>query len=608
MGKFSRLAAATALTVSLAALSAGPAAGAATAATPSAGGATVLTIATIGSVDSLNPFLAQRLLPTALHRYMYDFLTNYDSADDHVIPALAESWTTSADKLTWTFQIRSGMTWSDGQPVTASDVAWTYNLIMTNEAAATANGNFVANFKSVTAPDPHTLVIVLTKPQATMLALDIPIVPEHVWKDHVADISTFNNDASFPIVGDGPFIMTGYKKSQFIELTANKHYWRGAPKFDKVVYKYYKDLDAEAEALKKGEVDFVSGLTPAQFDALSGVPGIARNKAQGKGFYALAINPGATTTSGAHFGDGNPALRNTQVRTAIMYAIDSKTLVTKTLGGYGEQGEGYLPPLFAANHWKPDPGQAHAFDPGKANQLLDAAGYKRGAGGNRTTPDGKPFTLRLLGETQRASDTQNAAYIKEWLAAVGIPVNTTIIDQGTMSDQEVAGNYDLAFDGWSTNPDPDYVLALQTCADRPSKAGASFPGDNFVCDPAYDDLYAQQIAEYDPAKRSALIKQAQQVLYADSYINVLYYANTLEAYRSDRIASMDKQPRPNGAYATQDGYWAWWSAVPVAKSASGGSSKSGLVAAIVAAAVVVVIVVVVVLVVRRRRATVEERE
>ena len=212
------------------------------------GSGKTLTVGTNASIDSLSPFLAERLLPTMIHRYMYEFLTNYDAKDDHAIPALATAWTTSADKLTWTFTIRDGMKWSDGQPVTADDAAWTYNLMMTNTDAATANGNFVANFKSVTATG-NQLVITLKQPQATMLALDIPIVPKHVWESHAADIGKFNNDTQFPVVGDGPFILTGYAKDQYLELSANPNYWRGKPGFDKLVFRFYKDADAEVEAL-----------------------------------------------------------------------------------------------------------------------------------------------------------------------------------------------------------------------------------------------------------------------------------------------------------------------------------------------------------------------
>jgi peptide/nickel transport system substrate-binding protein len=566
----------------------------------------VLTVATNGSVDSLSPFLAQRVLPTEIHRLVYDFLTNYDPKDDRAVPAMATSWSPSSDKLTWTYTIRSGMKWSDGVPVTARDIAWTYNLMMTNKDAATANGNFVANFKSVTAPDDATLVVVLTKPQATMLALDIPIVPQHVWESHVSDIGKFNNDASLPVVGDGPFILSAYKKDQYIQLDANPGYWRGRPKFDQLIFKHYANQDAEVQALKKGEVDFAGVLTPAQFNSLKGAANITLNNGNGKRFYALAINPGATTTSGKPFGDGNPALKDPLVRQAIMEAIDKPALVNKTLGGFGVAGQGYIPPIFSAYTWTPSATETVVSDPVKANQLLDQAGYRRGPDGRRMTHDGKPLTLRLYGETQRAEDAQNATFVKEWLDAIGISVTPSIVDQATVGDNETAGNYDLAFDSWLVNPDPDFVLSIQTCGARPETAGGSFPGDDFVCDPAYDQLYAAQISEYDRTARAGIIKKMEAQLSGDRYVNVLYYPNTLEAYRSDVIGSMQMQPQPNGIYDGQDGYWSWWSATPAAAATSPSSIGAGAVAAIVA--VVAVVLAAVVLLVVRRRSTAAERE
>jgi peptide/nickel transport system substrate-binding protein len=587
-------------------------AGSSSGSTASGSGKT-LTVATILSVDSLSPFLAQRLLPTEIHRLMYDFLTNYDVKDDHPIGGLAASWSTSPDKLTWTYTIRDGMKWSDGQPVTADDVAWNYNLMMTNSDAASANGNFVANFAKVTAGG-NQVVITLKQPQSTMLALDIPIVPKHIWESHVADIGKFNNDSQFPVVGDGPFILTGYQKDQYLTLDANPDYWRGKPGFDHLVFKFYKDADAEVEALKKGEVDFVSRLTPAQYDSLKGQSDITVNDAPGKNFYALAINPGATTTSGQAFGDGNPALQNQQFRQALMYAIDTKTLVGKTLGGYGQVGGGYIPPIFSTYHWEPDASTAYSYSPDKANQMLDAAGFKKGSDGMRTQPDGKPLSLRILGETNRPDDTQNAAYLTEYLKAVGIASTTSIIDQGKLGDTETAGTFDLAFDSWTVNPDPDYVLSIQKCDARPSKAGGSVSGDDFLCDKNYDALYAKQISEYDAATRADDVKQMEQTLYTDAYVNVLYYPDVLEAYRSDVIGSWDKQPQPKGVLFGQDGYWSFWSAQPAGAKATGAavaksssSSNTGLIAGIVVA-VVVVGGGALLLTRRRRTSTAEERE
>lgn len=215
---------------------------------------------------------------------MYDFLTNYDAKDSHAIPGLATKWEPSADKLTWTYTIRDDSKWSDGEKATAEDAAWTFNKMMTDEGAATSNGSFVSNFKKVTAPSPDKLVVELKQPQATMTALDVPIVPKHVW-EKVGDFSKFNNDTKFPIVGNGPFILTDYKVDSYVKLKANKDFWRGAPKFDEIVFRYYKDQDAAVAALRKGEVSFVAGspsLTPAQAASLKTTENIKVNDAPGQ--------------------------------------------------------------------------------------------------------------------------------------------------------------------------------------------------------------------------------------------------------------------------------------------------------------------------------------
>ncbi|WP_139058287.1 ABC transporter substrate-binding protein, partial [Streptomyces prasinopilosus] len=258
------------------------------------GGKRTLTVAVAQSVDSLSPFLAVRLLSTSIHRLTYEYLTNYDPEDNHVVPGLATRWKSSPDKLTWTYTIRSDSKWSDGKRATAEDAAWTFNTMMTDEGAATANGSFVANFEEVTAPSPTELVIRLKKPQATMTALDVPIVPRHVW-EKVDDFSKFNNDEDLPVVGNGPFVLTGYKADSYVRLEANEDFWRGAPKFDELLFRYYKDQDAAVSALRKGEVSFVAGspsLTPAQAASLGREKDIKVNDAPGRRFYALATNPG----------------------------------------------------------------------------------------------------------------------------------------------------------------------------------------------------------------------------------------------------------------------------------------------------------------------------
>ncbi|MEE1767170.1 ABC transporter substrate-binding protein [Streptomyces sp. JV185] len=571
-------------------------------------GKSTLTVAVAQSVDSLSPFLAQRLMSTSISRLMYDFLTNYDPKDNHAIPGLATKWEPSADKLTWTYTIRSDSKWSDGQQATAEDAAWTFNKMMTDEAAAQANGNFVANFKKVTAPSPTQLVIELKEPQATMAALDVPIVPKHVW-EKVGDFSKFNNDKTFPIVGNGPFVVTDYKVDQYVKLKANKDFWRGKPKFDELVFKTYKDQDAAVAALRKGEVSFVAGspaLTPAQAASLKGEKNIKVNEGPGRRFFALATNPGAQTKDGKKFGNGNKALLDQKVRQALFLSVDRKTIIDKVFQGHAVEGQGYIPPRFSAYHWQPTAEQSLAYDPAKAAKLLDEAGYAL-KGGQRVGKDGKPLDLRILCHATDPNDKAIGKYLKEWWGKLGIGLKVDCLDN--VSVPWYAGEYDLAFDGWSVNPDPDFVLGIHTCAALPVKAKDSASTDNFICDKQYDELYKKQLAEYDPAKRADIVNQMQSWLYDSGYMSVIAYPNAVEAYRTDQIKSITTMPEAAGNIYGQDGYWSWWSAAPASGDSSDGSGGSGSTGVVIG-----IIVVVVVLaggglfIARRRRDTADDRE
>ncbi|MGW2111296.1 ABC transporter substrate-binding protein [Streptomyces sp. NPDC001948] len=571
-------------------------------------GKSTLTVAVAQSVDSLSPFLAQRLMSTSISRLMYDFLTNYDPKDNHAIPGLATKWEPSADKLTWTYTIRSDSKWSDGQQATAEDAAWTFNRIMTDEAAAQANGNFVANFKKVTAPSPTQLVIELKEPQATMAALDVPIVPKHVW-EKVGDFAKFNNDKAFPIVGNGPFVLTDYKVDQYVKLKANKDFWRGKPKFDELVFKTYKDQDAAVAALRKGEVSFVAGspaLTPAQAASLKGEKNVKVNEGPGRRFFALATNPGAQTKDGKKFGNGNKALLDQKVRQALFLSIDRKTIIDKVFQGHAVEGQGYIPPRFSAYHWQPTAEQSLAYDPAKAAELLDEAGYKL-KGDQRVGKDGKPLDLRILCHATDPNDKAIGKYLKEWWGKLGIGLKVECFDDASVP--WYAGEYDLAFDGWSVNPDPDFVLGIHTCAALPVKAKDSAATDNFICDKKYDELYKKQLAEYDPAKRAGIVNEMQSWLYDSGYMSVIAYPNAVEAYRTDQIKSITTMPEAAGNIYGQDGYWSWWSAAPASgggSDSSGGSSSTGVVIGIIV--VVVVLAGGGLFIAKRRRNTADDRE
>ena len=404
-------------------------------------------------------------------------------------------------------------------------------------------------------------------------------------------------------------------------MTANKSYWRGAPRIDELQFIYYKNADAAVQALTNGEVDLVNRLTPTQFDVLKKDPNIALNNAQNRRFNEIVINPGAATNTNEPIGDGNPALKDVALRRAIAQSIDSKTLVEKVWGGYATEGSGYIPPVFADYSWQPPADKKRGFDLGAANAALDAAGYPRGADGIRTDKGGKPLHLRLLSHSGNTAEEQGAPYVRGWLKEVGIDVEIQAVSDTKINEATTAGNFDLAYSGWNANPDPDYVLSLQTCANRPNAQGKGGTPDSFLCDQEYDGLYAKQLSEFDRSKRIEIVKQMQARLYDQATLVILGYDNALEAFRKDKFAGFPLQPDPGGVIMNQQGYWGYYGATPFGEKLPEGiggvsetnsatadsGSNTGLILGI-GGGVVVIALAVGLVVARRKRPTADERE
>ena len=584
----------------------------------------ILRVGVTQEVDSLNPFISITRTGTDILRANFDYLTVYSQKDYSVQPSLAESWTTSDDKLTWTFKIRKGVKWSDGQPLTAKDPAFTFNKMLDDETARTANGSYVAQFESVKATDDYTLVIKTKVPQSTMLGLDVPIVPEHVWSK-VTDVGA---EPQFPMVGSGPYYVTDFKEAQFTKMKANPNYWRGKPKIDELHFIYYSNADAAVTALQSGQVDLVNRLTPTQFDALQGDSDVATNNAQNRRFNEIVINPGAATNDGTPIGDGNPALKDVKLRRAIAQAIDSKTLVDKVWGGYASEAAGYIPPAFKDYAWKPSGKEVREFDLDAAGKALDAAGYKKGPDGVRLDKQGKPLNLRLLAHAENVVDENAGPYIKSWLSDIGLNITIVPVSDTQINEATTRGEFDLAFSGWNANPDPDYVLSLQTCANRPNAQGKGGTPDSFFCDKTYDNLYKKQLSELDPAKRADIVKQMQARIYDQAPLVILGYDNALEAYNKKAFEGFPLQPT-KGVIMNQQGYWGYYGATPVGEgpvpvfgdngenTASGGGttqaavedsgSNTGLILGIIGG-VLVVVLVGGFFIMRSRRKTADDRE
>jgi len=604
------------------------------ASTAAAHGTSTFVVGNTAAVDGMNPYVGQTAVDFEVYGLIYDNLMDYGQTNYQPAPRLATSWSVSKNQLVWTYHIRHGVKWSDGVPLTAADVAYTFwRDTIPNSTEYADNSAYVANIvhNSVKAIGQYTVQMTVTKPTPNMDLLIVPIVPKHIW-EHVSEknVSSFPNNNP---VGSGPFILTQFKINQSATLTANPHYWGGKPGITNLIFQNFTNPSAEAIALKNGSIDFAEGLTSSLFNSLKGAPGVTLDNAPSGNWDELAFNNGAATVTGKPIGNGNPALKDLKVRLAISYALNRPQLVQRVFLGYAEPATTIIPPIYPQYHYQPPASQIYNYDPQKAEQILTADGWKMGPGGIRVK-NGKQLNLRLYFGSDSPTYTQDAPFIKSWLNAIGIGVTVTGMSTSTETQDIGNGDYDLFIWGWGVEPNPDFQLSVFTCAQRSAGSPPNYtPGwsDSFFCNSQYDKLYAEQ-KTLGGAARAAVVKQMQQILYASEPYSLLYYYNDTQAYRSDLFTGYAPQPdKPNGLMLFQE--VSWWSyrclrpvgtspsltdrnigcnheigapAQAAQASASSGSS-AGMIGGI-AAAVIVIGAGLVFLLRRRSVATADERE
>ncbi len=514
---------------------------------------TTFTVALINDVDSFNPFLGIEAQSFEMWALTYDYMITYSMEDMSPQPGLAESWDTSKDGKTWTFHIREGVEWSDGQPLTAEDIAYTYNRILDGGPEAATWSSYLTSVTKIEAPDDTTVVLTLDRPNAVLPLLGIPIVPEHIWKDvpedEVKSYAAEPKDGQ-PVVGSGAFrFVEGTAGGSTYRFEANPDYWQGAPHVDEVVFRVFKSEDPAVQALIKGEVDFVDGITALQVKALQKQEGITAQSGDSPGFDEIGFNVGAKDVDTEKpIGDGNPALEDPKFRHALGYALDLDKIIDVAYQGAGIPGDTIVPPAYSNWRWTPPEDEAFTFDLDKAGQLLDEAGYEKGSDGLRTMPDGSPIgTLRLFARAEAKESIDALDFFKEWLGELGIESEVTAMESNKLTNVILDAEFDVFYWGWYVEPDPDSILSYFTCAQR---GGWS---DSWYCNPEYDALYKQQNGEVDDAKRVEQVQQMQEMLFRDSPYLVTAYNTIGEAVRSDRWACFQPQPDPGGIWLFQYG-------------------------------------------------------
>jgi peptide/nickel transport system substrate-binding protein len=557
--------------------------------------------------DNLNPFVGVQQSAYELWHISYDFLTNYGDQYLETKPGLAESWTSSPDGLTWTFKIRSGVKWSDGVPLTAKDIAFTYNWEIKLQLQAFLSA--LDGIESASAPDDTTLIVKCSRPKADILSMWCPILPEHIWSKFKTADDAKNYLNKPPIVGSGPFQVVEWKKGKYVRCVANKQYWGGVPKADEVFFQLYTNQDTLAQDLKLGTIDLAINIPPAQIAALKGDASLASEACSQKAFDYLSFN----CYKGPSL--GNPVLRDPKFRQALNWGIDKAKMTALAYQGYADPATS----LFEVNfydpsldwHWQPPADVEYQYDPAKAKQLLTAAGYKDTDGDgilNDPNNGDKNISLRLWSRTQSPQSQAMGKLIAGWWKDLGLDINYSVEDESVLID----GGYNYAGDTFK--PDYDiYIWQWQPSGSDPGRRLGYFrtvqiENQNDACwsNPEYDKLWEQQSQELDQQKRKDIAHRMQEILYQESPYIILTYPKLLEAWNTSRWEGWQRIPQPNGAVAfISDNVSNYYKVGPktAAATTTAKSSNVGLIVGVVIAALVVVGIVVLLL---RRKPRAEE--
>jgi peptide/nickel transport system substrate-binding protein len=550
-------------------------------------------------IDSMNPLIGVTVAAYEAWNIQYATLTDKAATDFHTIPGLAKSWKQSDGGKTWTYTLRDGLKWSDGQPLTAEDVAWTINTSRDeewiNHSATTVN-------LDATAEDDTTLVVKSKVPDPKLPTLDVYILPKHIWGKMNAD-ERGKYDATDG-VGSGPFVLEQFEKGQFARFRANKYFWGGKPAVDKVVLRKFNNPDAMVAALKTGELDAAEDIPGAAFDQLE----------KDDNIQTIEGNQGAMSEVAINGGDGlkkpHPALLDLRVRQAIAHAIDKKTLVARVLNGHGTPTE--------TISTSPDPSwtpkipadQVYDFDLDTAKQILEDAGYKdtNGDGVREMPGGGKPLNFVYYVRSDGETAPKIAEFVTGWLKEIGIDTTKKVADDSQLTTIIGKGDYDMFSWGWTPFVDPDPMLSYFTCDQVASdpKDPTNYYNDANYCDPEYDKLYQQQKVELDRGKREEIVHQMLTRFQQNATYNVLYTYPDTQAYVKDRFEGFVRQPAKIGpvVYSNTSPSYALLKPVSASSGGDDGGGSGTIIAIVVAAALALGVL----LLVMRRRRTADERE
>ncbi|HEX6512451.1 MAG TPA: peptide ABC transporter substrate-binding protein [Chloroflexota bacterium] len=484
----------------------------------------------------LNPILNTQTITSIVAYAMLDGLAPAQP-DGTYGPGLAtqvptkENGGVSADGLTVTYKLKSGVLWSDGQPFTGKDVAFTYKVIM-NNANPVINRTGYTDIDSVTTPDDSTVVVKFKKLYAGYRGLFDWILPEHAFNgDSNIDKKEYNRAP----IGTGPFVLKEWKSGDTITLVRNEKYReQGKPYLDGLIFKVMPSREAEIQAYKVGDIDVMWNMLEANIPDVDKIPDSLSEPAPGSEVERLVLN--TSCPSGPQQGDPkcpHPILGDPKVRQAIELAIDKKAIVDKLLFGKTTVASSVIPLGWYAPKLNPS-----EFNLAKAKQLLDEAGWKPGADGVRVK-DGVRAHLTFSTTTGDQLREQTQQVIQEMLKGVGIELeiknqpSPVLLGSWAEGAPRAKGNFDIIMYTTNADLDPQAHLANYFGGDQvPSEQTKSGRNYHRIIDPELDKALNTASSTLDESARKDAYKTVAERIAEDRGHIVLYNRLRIDPHKT----------------------------------------------------------------------------
>lgn len=475
---------------------------------------------------------------TSYDRYVidtiFDSLLEYDF-DGSFKADIAKSWEISEDGLLYTFNLRDDVKFSDGEPLTAYDAELSYYIY----ADPTYDGNSdlskakikgfdeykngdAETIEGVKVLDDYTLQIEVTEPRATTLAnLAVSVLPKHYYgenfvKGNLDQVKELNQKP----LGSGQFIFERYVPGQEIRLTANENYFKGAPKIKNLIFKPTTG-ETNISMLQTGETDFEEGISvnADNVELLESLGFLDINLMPNNGYGYIAFNHKL------------PKFQDVRVRQALAYGLNREDIVYAYSQGFAEVinvPQSKLSWAFPKDESKLN---AYEFNPEKANQLLDEAGWEMGSDGYRYK-DGEKFVIHFAASSPNEVNDAIIPYATENYKELGIEFIPEQLEFNAVTDKRDRGDFEMLFMAWGLTPEPDPTNIFHTNGSQ-NRDGYS--------NPEVDRLIEAGLAELDQEKRAEIYGELYELMNEDLPYIFMYQRKNMNTINS-RLQGFEMSP------------------------------------------------------------------